>query len=242
MSLQFKLAQEKTTKTIKSTASSISASIKSFSQDLFSRKIDPVVMNAGYKEFITRYEEDMKHIEESMKALASASTQVTEEWKKSEEEQQKRIAELQEENKALREEKTTLEASLRSTIQSLELANEEAKGELLKARVEFKVSVRAEWRRDSQDQEENNRRLKKLEEKVAEVETVKEQEVKAKQAEVEAAKQEAEEAKEEAAKQSARAETAESRVKALENVDKEQQAEEEKKRVVEAGTARSTDA
>ena len=153
MSLQFKLAQEKTTKTIKSTASSISASIKSFSQDLFSRKIDPVVMNAGYKEFITRYEEDMKHIEESMKALASASTQVTEEWKKSEEEQQKRIAELQEENKALREEKTTLEASLRSTIQSLELANEEAKGELLKARVEFKVSVRAEWRRDSQDQE-----------------------------------------------------------------------------------------
>ena len=101
MSLQFKLAQEKTVKTIKSTAASISSSIKTISQDLFSRKIDPVVLNNGYKEFYARYEEDMKRLEESLKAMEIASSHITDEWRASEEEQKKRIAELQEENSTI---------------------------------------------------------------------------------------------------------------------------------------------
>lgn len=146
-------------KTIKSTAASISSSIKTISQDLFSRKIDPVVLNNGYKEFYARYEEDMKRLEESLKAMEIASSHITDEWRASEEEQKKRIAELQEENKRLRDEKNELESSLRSThftpspvgstIQSLELGNEEMKSELLKMRVEYKVSVGVEDARDS---------------------------------------------------------------------------------------------
>ena len=45
-------------KTIKSTAASISSSIKTISQDLFSRKIDPVVMNNGYLGMVREYQQN----------------------------------------------------------------------------------------------------------------------------------------------------------------------------------------
>ena len=80
LSLQFKLAQEKATKTIKSTAVSISSSIKSFSQDLFARKTDLAVLNEGYSQFVTRYENDMRQVDSAVKEMEGKYQKMLDDW------------------------------------------------------------------------------------------------------------------------------------------------------------------
>ena len=126
ISLQFKLAQEKATKSIKSTAASLSSSIQKLSQDLFVKKTDPTVVNEGYSQFIKKYEEDMQHLEGLVRDLEASYQRTTSDWvgldkhaegkMASEEAHRKRQADLLEENKALRKEKNELEQALRSVV------------------------------------------------------------------------------------------------------------------------------
>ena len=80
ISLQFKLAQEKATKSIKSTTASLSSAIKSLSQDLLVKKAEPVVLNEGYTQFLARYESDMKHLESLVKELETSYQKVVNDW------------------------------------------------------------------------------------------------------------------------------------------------------------------
>lgn len=80
LSLQFKVAQEKASKSIKSTAASISSSIKTISQELFSKKPEVAVINNGYAQFLDRYEADMKQLEGVTKSLEESYQQTVDAW------------------------------------------------------------------------------------------------------------------------------------------------------------------
>ena len=80
ISLQFKLAQEKASKSIKSTAATISSSIKTISQEIFSKKTETAIINEGYAQFITRYESDMKQLEAVTKSLEESHQHTLNAW------------------------------------------------------------------------------------------------------------------------------------------------------------------
>ena len=80
ISLQFKVAQEKAAKSIKSTAATISSSIKSISQEIFSKKAETAIINEGYAQFITRYESDMKQLEAVTKSLEESHQHTLNAW------------------------------------------------------------------------------------------------------------------------------------------------------------------
>ena len=67
-------------KSIKATASSISSTIKSISQDLLVKKPEPLVLNEGYSQFVKKYEEDMKRIDKTVRDLEVSYQQVVHDW------------------------------------------------------------------------------------------------------------------------------------------------------------------
>lgn len=67
-------------KSIKSTVATISSTIKSISQDLLLKKPEPLVLNEGYPQFVTKYENDMKQLEKEMKQLEESYQQVVRDW------------------------------------------------------------------------------------------------------------------------------------------------------------------
>ena len=222
LSLQFKLAQEKATKTIKSTAASISSSIKSISQELFSRKTDTVVLNEGYSQFVARYESDMAHIEKTVRELETNCQKILEDWRASEEEHKKHAAELTEENRQIRQERNELEASLRSTIQSLEAANQDLNDELVQVRVEYKVS----------DQAENDAHIHRLQDQIHKLEDEKsaiEQASASKEEKAAAVQKSLQEALQ---RECERTKCFERQLMSIEDADVTKQREEEQKRVV----------
>ena len=72
--------QEKASKSIKSTAATISSSIKTISQEIFSKKTETAIINEGYAQFITRYESDMKQLEAVTKSLEESHQHTLNAW------------------------------------------------------------------------------------------------------------------------------------------------------------------